>query len=227
MCICICVYAFTLRGKDTLLQYYKKGKGREKLLKDTETKLAFIKARAEGKSYSTISKELGIAKATCTSWEHALREEIDTLKRAQTEELYTAYNMKRDARIKALGEIIQKIDKALEDKPLEDLAPDKLLDLRLKYTRELNKEYLEPTEIDTDNTLDGLLEQYNQLYIDSKRGKYSPADIKAQLAILDGKRDLLYQLTGEQTKEEKNLFDIDIDYTSKLLRHEEEAREEA
>lgn len=33
-------------------------------MKDTETKLAFIRARAEGKSYSKIQEELGIAKAT-------------------------------------------------------------------------------------------------------------------------------------------------------------------
>lgn len=70
-------------------------------MKDTETKLAFIKARAEGKSYSTITKELGIAKATCTSWEQSLKGDIEAMKRAQTEELYTAYNMKREARIKA------------------------------------------------------------------------------------------------------------------------------
>lgn len=82
-------------------------------MKDTETKLAFIKARAEGKSYSTITKELGIAKATCTSWEQSLKGDIEAMKRAQTEELYTAYNMKREARIKALGEIVQGLDKAI------------------------------------------------------------------------------------------------------------------
>lgn len=156
-------------------------------MKDTETKLAFIKARAEGKSYSTITKELGIAKATCTSWEQALKEDIEAMKRAQTEELYTAYNMKRETRIKALGDILQGLDKAIADKPLEELPLDKLLELRLKYARELKTECIEPVEITTDDTLEGLLEQYNQLYRDSKTGKYSPADIKAQIAVLDAK----------------------------------------
>lgn len=194
-------------------------------MKDTETKLAFIKARAEGKSYSTITKELGIAKATCTSWEQALKEDIEAMKRAQTEELYTAYNMKREARIKALGDILQGLDKAIADKPLEELPLDKLLELRLKYARELKAEYIEPVEITTDDTLEGLLEQYNQLYRDSKTGKYSPADIKAQIAVLDAKRDTLYRISGELTKEEEsglvNMADLfNKGYESKLLRRD-------
>lgn len=194
-------------------------------MKDTETKLAFIKARAEGKSYSTIQKELGIAKATCTSWEQSLKEEIATMQRELTEELYTAYNMKRDARIKSLGEILQKIDSALETYDLQEVAPEKLLELKLKYSKALKEEYLEPVDIATDDTLEGLLEQYNQLYRDSKAGKYSPADIKAQLAILDGKRDLMYRRAEEQTKQEKSgtldMTDIfNEEYQSKLLRRE-------
>jgi len=190
-------------------------------LKDRETQLAFIKARAEGKSYSTITKELGIAKATCASWEHTLRGEIDALRQAQLEELYTTYSMGREARIKALGDIVQGLDRAIAQKPLEDLSADKLLDLRLKYGRALKEEYSEPLDLDTDNTLDGILEQYNQLYRESKRGDYSPADIKAQLGILDAKRDILYKLTEEKTKEEESPLGFSTlkEYQSKLIRH--------
>lgn len=189
-------------------------------MKDRDTQLAFIKARSEGKSYSTITKELGIAKATCTSWEKTFKEEIATMKREQLEELYTAYSMKREARIKQLGGILQAIDTAISKKPLDMLPAEKLLDLRLKYARELKAEYEEPAEVETDNTLDGLLEQYNQLYLDSKAGKYSPADIKAQLSILDAKKDIIYSLAEEQRKEE-NILDLDFSatYNSKLIRH--------
>ena len=194
-------------------------------MKDRETQLAFIKARAEGKSYSTITRELGIAKATCTSWEQSLRAEIEAMRQAQLEELYTAYNMKREARIKTLGTILQGLDKAIAEKPLEELPADKLLELRLKYGRELKAEYTEPVELETDDTLDGLLEQYNQLYRDSKTGKYSPADIKAQIAVLDAKRDTLYRISGELTKEEEsglvNMADLfNKEYESKLLRRD-------
>lgn len=187
-------------------------------MKNTETKLAYIKARAEGKSYDTIATELGIAKGTCSNWERELRADIDAMKRVQAEELYTAYNMKRDARIRTLGEIIKSLDTAIADISLEDIPPEKLLELRLKYGRELKTEYIEPIEIETDNTLDGLLEQYNQLYRDSKTGKYSPADIKAQLSILDAKRATLIQAEGEHQKEEGDPFSLE--YKSGLLRRE-------
>ena len=192
-------------------------------MKDRETQLAFIKARAEGKSYSTITQELGIAKATCASWERTLRGEIEELRQAQLEELYTAYSMTREARIKALGDILQGLDKAIAEKPLEELPADKLLELRLKYGRELKTEYTEPVELDTDNTLDGLLEEYNQLYTASKTGTLAPADIKAQLSILDAKRDTIYRLAREQEREEENPLDFDFKYTSRMIRHRRDA----
>lgn len=194
-------------------------------MKDTETKLAFIKARAEGKSYSTIGKELGISKATCTSWEHQLRAEIEQLENEQTEELYTAYHMKRDARIKDLGETLQRIDTALQGKDLSQLSATALLNLKLQYTRELRTEYTEPVEVNTDNTLDGLVEQCDRLLRDAMAGKYSPAEVKAQLAILDAKKDAVSRLVQEQERDGKALFepleDFDTPQYSRLIRHED------
>lgn len=191
-------------------------------MKDTETKRAFITARAEGKSYSTIQKELGIAKSTCASWEKAFKEEIDTLKQDQLDELYTTYHMQREARIKTLGELLSGIDKAIEEKPLDEIPADKLLELRLKYGRELHSEYIEPSQaIETDNTLDGILEQYNEIYKKSFNGTSSPEEVKAQLAILDAKRDTIYKLASEHRKEEEDplSFNFDEKYTSKVIRH--------
>ncbi len=190
-------------------------------MKDTETKLAFVRARAEGKSYSMISRELGIAKATCTSWEKSMKADIDALKQAQLEELYTTYNMKRESRIRTLGRILQDLDEALSQKPLEELPADKLLELKLKYQQELNKEYIEPLELNTDNTLEGLLEQYDQLYMDARSGKLKPADVKAQLSILEAKKNTLGRWAMEQMREDINPFEVQLGYTSKLLRHEE------
>lgn len=193
-------------------------------MKDRETQLAFIKARAEGKSYSSIAQELGIAKATCTSWERSFRADIEAMKQAHLEELYTAYSMKREARIKALGSIVQGLDKAIAEKPLADLSIDKLLELRLKYGRELKEEYREPLELPEDNTLEGLLEQYNQLYTESRSGSYTPAEVKAQLSILEAKKETMFNLAGEQRKEEEDLLSLDFmnGYTSKVIRHEDQ-----
>lgn len=190
-------------------------------MKDTDTKLAFIRARAEGKSYSVITKELGIAKATCSSWERTLKGDIEALRQAQLDELYTAYNMKREARIKTLGTIIQGIDRALAGKALEDLPADKLMELRLKYWRELRAEYKEPAETDTDDTLDSLLEQYNELYTQSKAGNYTPADIKAQLGILEAKKATLERIANERDSQESaQIYTPNRPYKSRLIRQE-------
>lgn len=190
-------------------------------MKDNETKRAFIKARAEGKSYSAIQKELNIAKATCTSWERSFKKEIDALKQEQLEELYTSYHMQREARIKTLGETVQAIDKAIDSKSLEEIPAEKLLELRLKYGRELKKEYVEPLSIDMDNTLDGLLEQYDDIYKKAQRGDYTPDDVRARLSILDAKRDTIYKLAHEQSREEDDPLDFNFDkkYKSKVIRH--------
>lgn len=196
-------------------------------MKDTQTRLAFIKARAEGKSYATIGKELGLAKATCASWEKAFKADISALKREYEEELYSTYKMERSARIRALGGILNEIDNAIAEKSLKELPLDRLLDLRLKYSKELKAEYIEPIEIETDNTLDDLLEQYNRLYAESERGNTNPANVKARLAILNGKREILYRYADEQRKEEEDPLDIEeilgLNYKSRLLRHEEES----
>lgn len=194
-------------------------------MKDNETKLQFIRLRAEGRSYRAISEALGISKATCSSWEHSLEEEISEAKREGLEELYSSYSMTKEARIKSLGEIIQRIDEArgYTDRPLETLPEDKLLELRLKYTRELQSEYTEPTAPASDSTLDGLLEEYDRIYKESRSGKLSSSDVKAQLSILDAKRDTLYRIASERDKEvEEDFSSIALGYTSKLIRHEED-----
>ena len=189
-------------------------------MKDNKTKLEFIKARAEGKSYRTISKELGISISTCSDWENSLADQIAEAKKEELEELYSSYNMTKQARIKELGEIIKRIDEArdnIADKPLETLPEDRLIELRLKVMKELQAEYREPVA-SSDNTLDGILEEYNRVYEESRSGKLTAPEAKAQLSILDGKRDLLYRIANEETREEKEgSLDIDFSYTSKLL----------
>jgi len=156
-------------------------------LKDNEKKLAFIKARAEGKSYSTIASELSISKSTCTEWERALKEDVEALKRANTEELYTSYNMTREARITGLGELLKGIDEAIAQKDLKELSLEKLLEYKLKYSKALKEEYVEPEEELQEDSLEGILAQYNKLYRDSQSGKLTPAQVKAQLSILGAK----------------------------------------
>lgn len=166
-------------------------------MKTTEKKLEYVRLRAEGHSYSSIAKELGISKSTCSSWEKELREDIEACKGEKLRELYTSYRLTKEARVEELGKTLQGITQALEGKDLAELPADKLLELKLKYQRELKTEYTEPLEDAGEDTIEGLLEQYNRLYTASQSGQYSPAQIKAQLAILDAKKATINALEAD------------------------------
>lgn len=110
-------------------------------MKPQELKQKFIELRADGHSYSSIQKELGIAKGTCSKWERELADEIATLKRDNLTALYTSYHMTKEARIRKLGDTLSKIDTALAKVDLSEVPADKLLDYKLKYEEALRKEY--------------------------------------------------------------------------------------
>jgi len=111
-------------------------------MKPAELKKEYIRLRAEGKSYSYICEQLHISKSTCTKWEKALAAEIDELKRAELAELCESYSMTKEARIKKLGDTLDKINAALEQADFSQVDPAKLLDFKLKYTEALKGEYI-------------------------------------------------------------------------------------
>ena len=111
-------------------------------MKPIELKQEYIKLRAEGKSYSFIADKLHISKSTCTKWEVQLAEEIAQLKKEELNTLYDSYHMKKEARIRQLGDTLGRVEDALAKVDLTEVAPEKLLDFKLKYTEALQKEYV-------------------------------------------------------------------------------------
>lgn len=92
-------------------------------------------------SYSRIAAALHISKATCASWEQDLKDAISELKQEQLGELYESYYMTKEARIRKLGDTLERINAALDGADLTAVAPEKLLDYKLKYTEALKGEY--------------------------------------------------------------------------------------
>lgn len=192
-------------------------------MKDTKTKEAFIQLRAEGKSYSNIAKELKISKGTCTSWERELRDSIDELKQERLEDLYNEYQITREGRIKRLSNALNKIDTALSEKDYSELPADRLLSIKLKYENALQEEYKEAPVTSTDNTMDSILEQYDQLYKDLSEQKIKPSEVKAKLSILRAKEEAIKTVKAELDREEGGDISKEIFYKSKLLRKNLEA----
>lgn len=167
-------------------------------MKTADKKLAFIRLRAEGKSYETIAKELEISKPTCCNWNKELSDKITALKQEQLEELYEAFHMAKAARIEHLGEQLNAIDAAISKKDLTEIPADKLLELRLKYQKALKDEYLEPLDAGEDTTK-GILAEVRKLFIEAKQGKYTPAEIGAQMNLLEKRKEL-----AERAQEDDN-----------------------
>lgn len=111
-------------------------------MNNIEKKNNFILLRAKGKSYTEITKELEIAKGTCTEWEKELKQQIADKKAEELESLYNCYYMTKEAKIKELGETLKKIDKAIEQADFSNTSTEKLLELKLKYQEALQAEYI-------------------------------------------------------------------------------------
>jgi hypothetical protein len=111
---------------------------------DENTKQQFVLMRAENKSYTQIMKALPIGKNKCVELNRELSSQIAQQKAENLTSLYNSYYMTKEARIKQLGASLKKIETAIEKADFSGIAPDKLLDLKLKYTQALKAEYTEP-----------------------------------------------------------------------------------
>lgn len=120
-------------------------------MKTLEAKSAFINLRAQGESYASIAKKLGISKSTCSQWNYELDNEIQATKEENLRALYIEHGMLRTARIERLGKTLKSIDKALESIDLTAIAPEKLLDMKLKYMEALGKQYQNLDTLDAYN----------------------------------------------------------------------------
>lgn len=139
-------------------------------MKPIDEKKEYINLRAQGKSYQYICDALHISKSTCSAWEKELKDQIDDLKKAQLAELAETYGMAKEARIKRLGDTLNKINAALQNIPFDSIEPSKLLDFKLKYTQALKEEYTGTTGtfklsdgVDAKQIITGLADLLNRI----------------------------------------------------------------
>jgi uncharacterized small protein (DUF1192 family) len=103
------------------------------MAKPEEVKHRFIELRALGKSYAAICKELQITKRTAVDWGRQLEQEIARLKAIELEGLYESYGLQKEARIKALGGMLQRMEAELAQRDLTKVNTGRLLELYLTY----------------------------------------------------------------------------------------------
>ncbi len=108
-----------------------------------DIKQQFIELRAKGYSFDKIASKLGKAKQTLINWSKDLQDEIANQKALELEEIYTKYKLHKENRIETFGEMLSKIKEELTNRDLSDIPTDKLLDIFLKYEKQLKEEDLE------------------------------------------------------------------------------------
>ena len=161
-------------------------------MKDQETKLRYIELRASGKSYRSIAEELGISKSTCGAWEKELADAIEDTKQDHERELIESYQLSRASRIDRLKSTLDQINEELSKRGLDDVSTEKLLKYKLDYERFLRDETLEPVEA-PEQSIEGVLKAYSDLYRDSLAGRITPAQTKSQITILESTLKALNQ----------------------------------
>jgi len=115
-------------------------------MKSLATQQEFIRRRANRESYATIAEALGISKSTCSEWDSKFSAQIALERQDELNALYTSYGLVKAARIERLGQTMQQIDAALADVDFSAIAPEKLLELKLKYAAAMKDEYTGATE---------------------------------------------------------------------------------
>ena len=170
-------------------------------MKPQELRQEFIRLRAEGTSYGKIADALHISKSTCTAWERELKADITRLQQEKLNELYSSYGMVKEARIRRLGDTLRRIDDALTAVDLTAIAPEKLLDFKLKYSQALREEFTgttAPPAFEEGGTPEELQAAFTDIYNRVRQG-----DITAEQAGQE-LRALAAMLTAYQTTEAKD-----------------------
>lgn len=157
-------------------------------MKPLDVQYEFIRRRANKESYRRISEALGISKSTCSDWDSQYREEIAMQRQDMLNDLYEDYGMTKQARIASLGQTVKRIDQALASVDFSKVPPEKLLDMKLKYTTAMKAEYtgtVEPLPLPADrgdatNTYYAAADLYDRL----REGEITPQQAKTELSAI-------------------------------------------
>jgi hypothetical protein len=113
----------------------------------TDLKLKFFKLRGvEGKSFDTISDELGVSKPTLIKWERSLRSEMDEIRRSEIQNLISNYSYCLKARLEQLIKLSKRVETELMERDLFSTPTPKLVEMLLNLNSRI-------FEIESDNRL--------------------------------------------------------------------------
>jgi transposase-like protein len=152
-----------------------------------EQKVRFIELRAQGYSYASIAKELGVSKGTLTAWNAELEAEIAKARAVELEALQEEFFLLKEGRIRLVGEQLKAIQTEIGKRDLSKVNTDKLLELQLRYFGELKGEYVETgrrTETGPKLNSSDIAEQLQMVLVRYRAGEISESQAKLEQAVL-------------------------------------------
>ena len=100
----------------------------------------FLSMRAiEGKSLQSIANELNISKTTLIKWNKELENEIINLKNIEKDRILEEYKITVNTRLEALLLLRQKILEELQNRPLEKIPYQTLINSFMQLEKAINK----------------------------------------------------------------------------------------
>lgn len=150
------------------------------------TKRRFVEMRAEGASYEKIQRDLKISRNSCQKLQSELGAEIDAAKREEMQTLVESFGMVRTARIKQIGKLLQKLDKAIDKADFSKVTADKLLSIRLQYVEALQKEITLPRGTVNGTTPEEILAAYIDLVNEVRAGNLTTEQAAKENSVLAG-----------------------------------------
>jgi DNA-binding CsgD family transcriptional regulator len=109
--------------------------------KDLAFKEEFIRLRAEGKSFSKIADQLEVSRPTLIKWSGELQSQISAARYAQLEALAEEYGLLKEARVKAFGQLLEKLTTELSKRELAEVPTFQLLKMILDVSSRVRGEF--------------------------------------------------------------------------------------
>jgi hypothetical protein len=109
-------------------------------MKDQEVVNKFIELRANGRSFTRIAGELGVAKSTLVEWSRKFRFEIHNRRALAIEDLQDRTLGTVQHRVSGLAEKLGKVEEELRQRGLKEMSTAQLYSLAASLRRQIERE---------------------------------------------------------------------------------------
>lgn len=120
-------------------------------MKDFSVKNSFVELRANGWSFDRISKKLNVSKPTLIKWQNDLEDDIEEIKNTNLEAIKEKYRLTEIEMTRSFGKLVKKVLTELFKRNLSEVSTDKLANIYLKMSDQMNKNIEKEKEIERED----------------------------------------------------------------------------